>query len=378
MKIKILSFSCEIEALKNNNLFLPELAKDYPGALWVSHLKSRCRFNLEFQTIDKTVQLIKSGKVDPKTVAVFQHNIDKEADQLINLGALPFYLSMYESPLYCGEFYDFIEEYANKFHHVKIFGASLYQSDNICQAYFPCFSQEELRLTKGYLGWSERHFSSMVMGNKYVLTKSFVKYQNWRDRIWWILKFTRQYIKGPRLPKKIEIQNNQLQDFRYEILSELLKKGLLDLYGNGWDKLFRIPPSMAKKIAPFLSKDKVTSIKNKHEVISAYKFNICIENLAYPGYVTEKIFDAFIASTIPVYFGAPDIYNFIPINAFIDASKFDNIENLIDYLINMKENEAAEIIKNGNIFLRSSEGIKFSHEEISNEIIRNLNPLIKS
>jgi hypothetical protein len=99
MKIKILSFSCEIEALKNNNLFLHELAKNYPGALWVSYLKKRCMFDLEFQTIDKTAQLVSSGKVDPKTVAVFQHNRDKEADQLIDLGALPFYVSLYESPL---------------------------------------------------------------------------------------------------------------------------------------------------------------------------------------------------------------------------------------------------------------------------------------
>jgi hypothetical protein len=215
MKIKILSFSCEIEALKNNNLFLHELAKNYPGALWVSYLKKRCMFDLEFQTIDKTAQLVSSGKVDPKTVAVFQHNRDKEADQLIDLGALPFYLSMYESPLYCGEFYDLIEKYAEKFHHVKIFGASLYESNNISQAFFPCFSQEQLRSTQGYLSWSERRFSSMVMGNKYVLTKSFGKYHNWQDRMWWILKFIRQAIKGPRLPKKIEIRNNQLAKPRF-------------------------------------------------------------------------------------------------------------------------------------------------------------------
>jgi hypothetical protein len=368
-KIKILSFSCEIKKLRNNNIFLLKNAQKYPGALWIYYLKSRCQFDLEFQTIDLTLKLIKDGKVDPSSVAVFQHNIDKEAEELIGHGAHPFFLSMYESPLYCGKFYDSIERQIKKFHHVKIFGAHSTQIQNLSQAFFPCYSLEELSFQQQTPKWDKRGFASMVMGNKYVLTRPFSSFKDYQDRIWWVLKFIRQYIKGPTLPKKIHVANTQLQDARYEIMGKMLSSGKLDLYGNGWDKLIRIPPSIAKKISTFLKKNRVIAIENKIEIISAYKFNVCFENISYPGYITEKIFDAFLAKTIPIYYGAPDISRFIPSNTFIDASKFKKVDYLIEYISKIESDEGSEIIENGQKFLRSSQGMKFSYENIADEII---------
>ena len=37
--------------------------------------------------------------------------------------------------------------------------------------------------------------------------------------------------------------------------------------------------------------------------LQSYKFNICFENSSYPGYLTEKLFDAFISGCIPIYWG---------------------------------------------------------------------------
>lgn len=42
---------------------------------------------------------------------------------------------------------------------------------------------------------------------------------------------------------------------------------------------------------------------NKVDYLSHVKFNICPENSNYPGYVTEKIFEAFLARTVPIYWG---------------------------------------------------------------------------
>ena len=44
-------------------------------------------------------------------------------------------------------------------------------------------------------------------------------------------------------------------------------------------------------------------IGNKIEWLKNYKFNICFENSSYPGYLTEKLFDAFKAGCIPIYWG---------------------------------------------------------------------------
>ncbi|WP_394958760.1 glycosyltransferase family 10 domain-containing protein [uncultured Helicobacter sp.] len=42
---------------------------------------------------------------------------------------------------------------------------------------------------------------------------------------------------------------------------------------------------------------------SKRKWLENYKFNICFENGSYPGYLTEKLFDAYIAGCIPIYWG---------------------------------------------------------------------------
>lgn len=41
----------------------------------------------------------------------------------------------------------------------------------------------------------------------------------------------------------------------------------------------------------------------KRKWLENYKFNICFENSSYPGYLTEKLFDAYNAGCIPIYWG---------------------------------------------------------------------------
>lgn len=44
-------------------------------------------------------------------------------------------------------------------------------------------------------------------------------------------------------------------------------------------------------------------IGNKLEWLKDYKFHLCFENSTYPGYLTEKLFDAFSAGCVPIYWG---------------------------------------------------------------------------
>lgn len=52
---------------------------------------------------------------------------------------------------------------------------------------------------------------------------------------------------------------------------------------------------------------------HKRSLLSKYQYNICAENSFHPGYVTEKIFEAFFSGCIPIYWGhvpvEPDILN---------------------------------------------------------------------
>ena len=53
------------------------------------------------------------------------------------------------------------------------------------------------------------------------------------------------------------------------------------------------------------------------KAFSKYRFIICFENSNTPGYITEKIFNVFLAKSIPIYDGASDIGLFINPKAFI-------------------------------------------------------------
>lgn len=49
------------------------------------------------------------------------------------------------------------------------------------------------------------------------------------------------------------------------------------------------------------------SVQTKFAFLDSYKFNLCFENSSYPGYATEKLYDALCSKTIPIYWGSPTI-----------------------------------------------------------------------
>lgn len=68
------------------------------------------------------------------------------------------------------------------------------------------------------------------------------------------------------------------------------------------------------------------------EVYSQYKFIVSFENSHSDGYITEKIFNALMSQTIPIYDGAPNISTFINPKRFI---RFDeNIMKKVSVLMN--------------------------------------------
>jgi hypothetical protein len=110
-----------------------------------------------------------------------------------------------------------------------------------------------------------------------------------------------------------------------------------------------------QKLNPSVCLDKVS-------IISQYKFCICLENISYPGYITEKIIDCFHAGVIPIYLGAPDVCDFIPKASFIDLREYSSFEGLHRYLTEITEDVALEIILAGKNFLSSKVGSEYSYE----------------
>ncbi|XP_072950402.1 alpha-(1,4)-fucosyltransferase-like [Typha angustifolia] len=78
-----------------------------------------------------------------------------------------------------------------------------------------------------------------------------------------------------------------------------------------------------------------------HCAMSHYKFVLAIENTKTQSYVTEKLFYALEAGSVPIYFGAPDVADFVPPNSIIDGSKFGSLEELAAYVKKVAEDPVA-------------------------------------
>ncbi len=84
-------------------------------------------------------------------------------------------------------------------------------------------------------------------------------------------------------------------------------------------------------------------VANKKEFISKYLFNIAFENTSYPGYTTEKIAEPWVAGSIPIYWGDPEVTKDINPDCFINMHDFKNFEDAIAYIKKVYESKALQI-----------------------------------
>ena len=71
----------------------------------------------------------------------------------------------------------------------------------------------------------------------------------------------------------------------------------------------------------------------KIRVFSRYRFAFAFENSSYPGYLTEKILDAFQAGVVPLYWGDPGVLRDVAAGSFIDVSRYSSDEEAIDAIL---------------------------------------------
>jgi len=112
-----------------------------------------------------------------------------------------------------------------------------------------------------------------------------------------------------------------------------------DLYGMGWERrpgfLGQLLPARSRPYPAYRG-----MVRHKWDVFPRYRFSICYENIRdEPGYVTEKIFDSMRAGCVPIYWGAPNITQYVDQDAFIDRRQFRSEQALEDYLVGMTERE---------------------------------------
>ena len=114
-------------------------------------------------------------------------------------------------------------------------------------------------------------------------------------------------------------------------------------------------------------------IESKIETLKPYKFSICYENAKdIPGYITEKIFDSFFAGCIPIYWGAPNITEYVPPETFIDKKEFDSYFDLYNYIKNMPDETYKNYLDAIKKFITSNEIYPFSAEYFADLIVNEI------
>lgn len=115
-------------------------------------------------------------------------------------------------------------------------------------------------------------------------------------------------------------------------------------------------------------------VKDKIEFLNNYKFNICCENSQRDMYITEKILDAYLGNTVPIYAGgnAETIFNpdsFINLNGKAE-------DEIIEIIKEINENdELYKKMYNATILLYENY-FKKKYEEIEQFLVNLVNNII--
>eukprot|EP00802_Teleaulax_amphioxeia_P009592 Tamp_09612.p1 GENE.Tamp_09612~~Tamp_09612.p1 ORF type:complete len:367 (+),score=16.50 Tamp_09612:560-1660(+) len=115
--------------------------------------------------------------------------------------------------------------------------------------------------------------------------------------------------------------------FRNRYIPNLMKQIHVDQFGKCFrnkNQTLNSPRTRAGKIS----------------LIQTYRFCLSFENFEADEYITEKIWDCYLAGAVPIYYGSRAIYKYAPRNSFIDVNNFGSEFELVKYLKELGQNES--------------------------------------
>ena len=333
-----------IPELARNRLFEPTFAsRIHHTLLPVCHLyQEAMRQNIRMVTPDTYF-----GMTDrPKRALLVSHLVTSKTAKLIDVGVRPTILTCQESPFVATRFYAKLKRYTSWFKHSFLFsgmarrvsGKTIYH-----QIFFPSvFKSEDFKVVP----YGQKKFLTMISGNK--------RMGNWKKNL--IIKF----LYGLKV--------REIYEERHKAVIFFAGHRGFDLYGKGWDK-----GGKTGQETEAIKRSYRGMVEDKLPVLRQYKFTLCFENSVFPGYVTEKIFDAMFAGSVPVYLGAPDITDLVPKDAFVDIRDFKGLSGLLSFLENMDETTYNAYIGNIGRFLNSPQFYRFMQESFVGEVLKIVN-----
>jgi len=364
-----IAFCSDVDAFKTDHLRDKQWSYRFPGSGWVTCLyRMAADVGMDVASGDIAIKNVLSKKWNASDVYVIQDMVSIEAARLLSMGSKPFLITCFEAPLYAPFFHDRAIRVAENFKFRLGFGFSANCRGDVENTISPrfCFPSFYLEDMQDVFPWHDRGRVVLVAGNKYRSKSIFLPGKFSFINILRQLKSKYWEFVSPSFRKSL---NLTLLDQRLEAVSYFAKERSLSLYGQGWGDLSALPSSWVNRLNDVLQGQYMGLCDDKLDTIRRFKFAICFENMISPGYVTEKIIDCFVAGTIPLYLGAPDINEIVPENSFIDVRKFSSFERLDLYISAMDEQEALEMIAAGRNYLATEMGMIHSYEGFAASVV---------
>lgn len=339
----------------DNRIFDRNYATRFPGALTFTLLyEEAIRRGWQMVTAD----LFLASPSQSGSIVCLSDMFTPFTSRLLERGAIPAIILSGESPNVAWNFYHHLTRYTTRYKHAILFRGT----QNVVRSptqfhsfYWPNAHRDVLPGPR----WIEREFLVMVSGNKQRFRVS--PHKPLRK----VRHFAKQMVFYYLQAANPLFRFKDLYQERLEAIRYFAETPGFRLFGSGWEQ----PNGLSGKYYQAAKRAGAVPVDDKLGTMSGFKFALCFENCVFPGYVTEKIFDCFFAGCIPVYWGAPDITDFVPAETFVDARQFDSWMDLDLYLQEIHESEAQRYHNAACDFLASKDFGRFHQDAFVNELM---------
>lgn len=109
--------------------------------------------------------------------------------------------------------------------------------------------------------------------------------------------------------------------------------------------------------------------------ISEYKFMITFENKWWPGYTSEKIYNAFRANTIPIYWGNPQVHEDFDPRSFINVFDYRSFDDVVEKVIELDlDMEKYMDVLSRPVVPGNKMPVEWSYEHFKNDVLTVFDP----
>lgn len=113
-----------------------------------------------------------------------------------------------------------------------------------------------------------------------------------------------------------------------------------------------------------------TPFEVKADGLAPYRFSVVIENVREQNYFSEKLVDAVLCQTVPIYWGCPNLDRFFDPGPIIRCESFDDIQSAVDMASEADYAErlpalqalAAPVAAYGDIETRAARAVLDAHQ----------------